>query len=407
MMSEVIARRSRLPDPTQAGERTPANADLLLSRYLAKHKEDDAEAKKRLMEAAIAACQAVQPLYAQAYRRWAETFGPAVQTREVEIDGRAVLGLGSESPLETGLTLHRIYGTPYLPGTSLKGLAAHYCDEVWGPLAPGFSSTRGTKDGSPGLYFTTLCGTTEGSGHLIFHDAWVTPDSLLPDQAKGRPTGALALDTITVHHRVYYGGKGDEAPTDADAPVPVPFLSVQGRFLLAVECDVEGPEGEAWAKLGLRLVLEALERWGIGGKTSSGYGRIKGADWQPPRRTNLPAMSPSGENRVFTSPAHPGSARFSPLGTQRGLVLSPTRAGVGTGIASGQQVGATLLAERTKKGGWRAKLMLDGREITGAIVNTNDVPGERKPGDEVTLKVHSVSLGSGGAIKEVQFAWPK
>ncbi|MDI6871123.1 MAG: type III-B CRISPR module RAMP protein Cmr6 [Bacillota bacterium] len=371
-MSDVRARRACLPDPTArpAGRRT-ANADLLLRKYLSRHDEKSAAPKQQLLEEAIGACQATYPLYARAYERWKSSLGSGVPTQEVEIDGRAVFGLGSESPLEAGLILQHPYGTPYFPGTALKGLAAHYSDQVWGKGDPRFSRHLGDKQSPPGECFQTMFGTTEDSGHLLFYDAWVTPDSLVPDPANGRPTGALALDVITVHHKDYYAGIEGKPPGDGDEPVPVPFLSIQGRFLLAVGCDVEGPEGEKWAGLGLRLLHEALENWGIGGKTSAGYGRIKGPDWRPPRRTDAPVLSPSP-----------------------------------VGLVSGQEVRATLLEERTNKGGWKAKITFDGREIAGPIANTREVPADRKPGEKVTLKVHSISPSSGGEIK-IQFLWPK
>jgi CRISPR-associated protein Cmr6 len=47
-------------------------------------------------------------------------------------EGRPILGLGIESVLETGLRLHATYGTPLIPGSSLKGLSSHYCAEEWG-----------------------------------------------------------------------------------------------------------------------------------------------------------------------------------------------------------------------------------------------------------------------------------
>ena len=34
--------------------------------------------------------------------------------------------------LETGIRLHHTYGLPIIPGSALKGLASHYCAQVWG-----------------------------------------------------------------------------------------------------------------------------------------------------------------------------------------------------------------------------------------------------------------------------------
>jgi CRISPR-associated protein Cmr6 len=166
------------------------------------------------------------------------------------------------------LTLHHTYGTPLLPGTGLKGLAAHYCHQVWGVTNREFLfQTKDEPDGKTrcGHYYEALFGTTEDAGHITFGDAWITPDSL---------RGSLVRDVMTPHHAQYYMGKGTEAPTDFDEPTPVPFLSVHGRFRVAVECDVPDEEGGKWRGLALRLLTDALAHWGVGGKTSSGYGRM-------------------------------------------------------------------------------------------------------------------------------------
>src|SRR5579872_4123075 len=41
-------------------------------------------------------------------------------------DWRMVVGLGGESVLETDLTLHHLYGIPFIPGSALKGLTRSY-----------------------------------------------------------------------------------------------------------------------------------------------------------------------------------------------------------------------------------------------------------------------------------------
>lgn len=67
---------------------------------------------------------------------------------------------------------------------------------------------------------------------------------------------------------------------------------------------------------------------------------------------------------------------------------------------AGERVECELLPEKTKKGGWMAKLVT--HAIKGPIVNTGDVPPDKKPGDRVTLIVHSVSADG----RQVQFRWP-
>jgi CRISPR-associated protein Cmr6 len=64
----------------------------------------------------------------------------------------------------------------------------------------------------------------------------------------------------------------------------------------------------------------------------------------------------------------------------------------------GERVEATLLLERTKKGGWRAQHTATG--ISGPIQNSADVPSDKKPGDIVTLIVKNATEG------EIGFRYP-
>lgn len=261
-----------------------AHAGLLLTRYLQtpiKAKEDDGhkeflDSRNRLFKAASTACGKTGELYRQAYARWEKGLPSSCQTKVVKVEGRMIIGLGTASPMETGLRLHRVYGTPVIPGSALKGLAAHYCDQVWGKTGAQEKFQKKIEKkgggeqgaGSMGEYYEVLFGSTGDRGHIIFHDAWILHESL---------SDCLQLDVITTHHENYYQGSGqDDPPSDFDDPNPVPFLSVKGQFLIAVACDTakEKEDGNKWAKLSLELLLEALECWGIGGKTNSGYGRL-------------------------------------------------------------------------------------------------------------------------------------
>ena len=52
------------------------------------------------------------------------------------IDWRMVIGLGGEHVLETSMTLHHVYGIPYIPGSAVKGMVRHYfLSEVLAPEA--------------------------------------------------------------------------------------------------------------------------------------------------------------------------------------------------------------------------------------------------------------------------------
>lgn len=236
---------------------------LLLQRYLCENatgEDGNPEEKRAILHAAINASQdsEVQQLYCGAFERWSESLKslPLVECVDLATEGRLIVGLGSENVLETGIRLHQTYGMPIIPGSALKGLAAHYCDQVWGLAQPRFKTTEGD-------YHRLLFGSTDDSGCIIFHDAWLTPGSPRP----------LRLDVMTPHHPKWLDGS--VAPTDFDSPTPLPFLSVMGTFRIVVSWrGPEHPQAKTWTERAKELLCEALQEWGVGGKTSSGYGRL-------------------------------------------------------------------------------------------------------------------------------------
>ena len=138
---------------------------------------------------------------------------------------------GNRSPLETGLALHHTYGVPYIPGSALKGLASHYCDQVWGEKNPDYKLKA--------RYHRVLFGTTDESGYIVFNDGWISPESL---------DSCLECDVMTIHHPKYYRSE-DSPPSDYDSPTPITFLSINDKctFQLFLYCDSPGDEGKKWA----------------------------------------------------------------------------------------------------------------------------------------------------------------
>ena len=59
---------------------------------------------------------------------------PNVVHFSMEVSTKLIIGIGNPSVYETGLTLHPIYGIPYIPGSAIKGtlrsyLLKKYCGE--------------------------------------------------------------------------------------------------------------------------------------------------------------------------------------------------------------------------------------------------------------------------------------
>jgi len=264
--------------------KTGENAGLLRDRYLrwTKDKNNHPAARKNLFEAMSQSLHISKGIYTPAYERQEFRLKDFKSRGYFTTVGRLVIGLGGENVLETGILLNHIYGTPMIPGTALKGLAAHYCHQVWGSIDDNDNFKFG------GEFHRIIFGNTEESGHIIFHDAWITPESL---------EGSLQLDVMTPHHSDYYSHDKDETPpTDFDDPKPITFLSIVGTFHLVVSCDVPGDEGEKWADLAFGMLSEALGEWGIGGKTNAGYGRLGRHDERS--TAQFPAKAASSEQAV-------------------------------------------------------------------------------------------------------------
>jgi CRISPR-associated protein Cmr6 len=267
------------------------NAGLMRDRFLrvaVKDKKNHPQARKELFEAMRQSLAQSKETYEAAYQRQESTLMNLKSKGFYRTDGRMIIGLGGENVLETGLTLNHTYGTPLIPGSALKGLAAHYCDQAWGAVDDKFKLS--------GEYHKVIFGTTEDSGHIIFHDAWITPDSL---------EGSLQLDVMTPHHGDYYSDEtGSTAPTDFDDPNPVTFLSIVGTFKVAVSCDVSGPIGDEWACRVFELLSDALQEWGIGGKTNAGYGRLIPVGSDQTGRRSIEAKDSAAESSIQDKP-HP------------------------------------------------------------------------------------------------------
>ena len=177
-----------------------------------------------------------------------------------------------ESVLETQLTLHRTYGIPYIPGTALKGVVAHFCHRVLG----GGEGERAARFREGGEVYTLLFGSPGQQALIGYHDAFPTADTV---------GTALRVDVMTPHHQLYnqmtLGKTSPEqasAPRDDDSPVPIPFLAVVANFQFTLTCRSDDPADQKWLDIALRIVREVLEQDGIGGKTNAGYGRFQWLD---------------------------------------------------------------------------------------------------------------------------------
>jgi CRISPR-associated protein Cmr6 len=202
---------------------------------------------------------------------------PQCQKLEFSPDWRLILGIGSSSVYEVGMTLHHVYGIPYIPASSIKGLVRSWiiqncfgveseselesgseatafqeskllCDifgcaekyeyETWvdkngievtedfidkddndKPMKP--KKKKASKDSFYKINSKkTDVNISEKQGDVIFFDAF-------PMSAPN-----VEPDIMNVHYPDYYNDKqGKIAPTDFQSPNPVSFLTVGNKDL--------------------------------------------------------------------------------------------------------------------------------------------------------------------------------
>lgn len=242
--------QNRRPVLKHVSARDATNASLWLDKYIYQDVPSDAEKPEKTLVNEAAKIP-ISAEYEKFYKRWKQLLEAKcpLPPEEAAVQGRLAIGIGAESVLETSIALHRTYGVPYIPGSALKGLAAHYArnylDDEW---SEGVEAYR------------TLFGDTDSAGYITFFDALYVPDS-------GHNKQALWPDVITVHHKEYYQGKENSPPADWDSPTPIHFLSATGRYLIALD----GPNKE-WVKTAFEVLGLSLAELGVGAKTTSGYG---------------------------------------------------------------------------------------------------------------------------------------
>lgn len=183
-------------------------------------------------------------------------------------DWRLIVGLGNESVYETSMTLHHVYGIPYIPGQAIKGVVRNWM------ISELFENNEKKAFDDEG--FCRIFGSPSESkigaqkGSVFFFDAF--------------PISApeIELDIMNPHYSEYYSGK--KPPADYLDPKPIYFLTVKDtdfRFIIGIKkTDTKLiTEGKFGMESPLCVVKEwlpkALTEHGIGAKTAVGYGLMK------------------------------------------------------------------------------------------------------------------------------------
>jgi CRISPR-associated protein Cmr6 len=221
---------------------------------------------------------------------------------------RLVVGLGAGHVLETSLTLHHIFGIPYIPGSALKGVVRMVnfwkiaeklnkkSDEDIEELQKQLyndensNSDKNDSDKNDILKHKLLFGTQKFKGLLVFLDAY-------PEIQNNQQI--FELDVMTPHYQGYY--TKNQVPGDWENPNPIPFLTVKKGITFCFNVlfdkfraeriltlkDDEFPNvnvakeiikewlSNDFSKISQDVkewIEEALTEFGVGAKTRLGYG---------------------------------------------------------------------------------------------------------------------------------------
>lgn len=210
---------------------------------------------------------------------------------DAAVEWRIVVGLGGVHPYETSMVLHHVYGVPYIPGSALKGVTRHYAlsrfavecvskgirsdyykcisylDDMLsqGKCLDEFRDVVISHD----ISFEDLIsifGDTEEKGGICFLDAF--------------PIGGIKLeiDIINPHYSEYY--MNNKPPTDWQTPVPVKFLTLGRESIFRFALCTRKARGTSvntstLLNKAVQLLKGAITSFGVGAKTSLGYGIFK------------------------------------------------------------------------------------------------------------------------------------
>ncbi len=261
---------SRVLEACYQGNYIPGNLRLLLhkhvpTRVIEKSEEKQNNAKTIWLRDIASKYKADPRLVKAARQRW-QSYIDALKASFISmtIDWRMVIGLGGNSVFETDMTLHPLYGLPIIPGSALKGLTRAWVEteknETTQVPGPGGKSISLVER----IFGNQQEGETQHAGSVIFFDAIVMDEKF-----------RLTLDIMNPHYPEYY--QKERPPSNDQNPIPIPFLIVMSAtFLFAIAPrNPLNEEQKSDARKALQWLQEALAEYGIGSKTSSGYGYMK------------------------------------------------------------------------------------------------------------------------------------
>jgi CRISPR-associated protein Cmr6 len=217
---------------------------------------------------------------------------------------RLVIGTGYPSFIENGFLFHHVYGIPYIPGETLKGLARtvfilSVAEAIEGKFDPSkieeVLSEEAEKEISeeakgilhqipekiniildnytienPVETFRRIFGSKKRRGQVIFFDAYPVDFN---------PSEHFEADIMNSHYGEYY--QSGKAPADWLSPNPIHFLALKEGIVfefnlgLAPLEPMEDNEEKLLLETARKLLEVGLKNFGVGNKKRKGYGWFK------------------------------------------------------------------------------------------------------------------------------------
>jgi CRISPR-associated protein Cmr6 len=206
---------------------------------------------------------------------------------------RLVIGAGYPSFIENGFLFHHVYGIPYIPGETLKGLARAVfilsvaeavkeetklseIEEELSEEAEGISQQIPKKISiilddytieNPVDTFRKIFGSKKRRGQVIFFDAY---------PVEFKPSEHFEAEIMNSHYGDYY--QSGKAPADWLSPNPIHFLALKEGIVfefslgLAPLEPMEDDEEKLLLETAKKLLEVGLKNFGVGNKKRKGYG---------------------------------------------------------------------------------------------------------------------------------------
>ncbi len=189
-----------------------------------------------------------------------------------KLSSNLIAGIGQAHPAEISMTFDRNTGVPYIPASSIKGVAR-------------FAYTLGLIDN-----VDSTCFDRDKDGEFLVEEMTRIPDvfggtkkisakeneilrgSVIFLDAYPETAPELFVDILTPHYTEYYSK--DKWPTDNMDPVPVSFLAVKAGTVFTFRAIVLKNNDNVNEEIVKNILEKTIFVEGLGAKTSVGYGRF-------------------------------------------------------------------------------------------------------------------------------------